>query len=709
MFIKDYIYGKAKAADYQNYSEEERNKGIYPEDIEALKTGKPVKEVLRKYVVNEVNNLVLKLNNAASAYYNGPEEIMSNFEYDKLYDDLLGIESRFGYIRSDSPTRLVGFEVKGSLEKEKHEFAALSLNKTKDPDEIKAWLGDQNGALSWKLDGLTVQLTYDNGTMTKAVTRGNGEIGENVSHNARFFKGIPEKISFKDHLVVRGEALISYEQFDKINNALPTGEEKYKNPRNLASGSVRQLDAKEACRRHIEFKAFELVYAEGLEDKLSKFHDRFEWLQKMGFDIVEYYIVDKSNLFEKMYRMKSRIEDNEFPSDGLVLVYDDIKYGKSLGKTEKYPRYALAFKWEDETAKTTLRNIEWSASRTGLINPVVEFDPVDLEGTIVSRASVHNISYIRAMKLGIGDQISVYKANMIIPQIAENFTKSNALVLPDKCPVCGCQTEIITSDNNDQKVETLHCTNPDCQAKHIGKFTHFVERDRMNIAGMSEATIEKLVDLGIIKEFKDIYHLNEHKDEIVSLEGMGERSFDKLIKAIEKSRKVKLEKLIAALGIPNIGRDAGKKISKALKGSITSFNKKLEEGNFLDIEDMGEISNDCIVSWYKKQKEDQKEGKSEYFNLLVELDIEEAKAEAGAEAKLSGKTFVITGSLSHYKNRNELISVIEGLGGKVSGSVSKKTSYLINNDTESATSKNQKAKELGVKIISEEDFQKLIA
>lgn len=677
--------------------------------------------VVKEQAVEKIDQLIILLNKASEAYYNESREIMSNYEYDKLYDELLSLEVRFDYSPKNSPTNRVGYEVKSKLKKEKHEYVALSLDKTKDREALIDWLNDKFGILSWKLDGLTIQLTYDNGTLTKAVTRGNGEIGENVTHNAKYFKGVPKKINFTGHLVLRGEALITYQQFEKLNNSLPD-EEKYKNARNLASGSVRQLNAKDSARRHIEFKAFELVYAEGepylenhnSESKVAHFIDtyatRFSWLKEQGFDLVEYHVVDKDTILDEIAAFEEKVKTNGFPSDGLVLSYLDVAYGKSLGMTGKFPKHSIAFKWKDEIAETTLRKIEWSASRTGLINPVAIFDPVELEGTTVERASVHNISVMESLQLGEGDTITVYKANMIIPQLADNLTRSNTVEIPKTCPVCDKPTNIKETQKDGQVVKTLYCTNPECQAKHVKKYVHFVERDRMNISGLSDATIEKLVGIGLIREFRDIYHLYEHKDEIILMEGFGEKSFDNLMKAIDDSRSVKLENLIASLGINGVGRDAGKKISKALNGDIDRFNKKLDSGDFSDIDGIGEINNEAIREWYQEEKQNRDNGHSEYFNLLSELKIEKQETgtdDSSQEEVLAGKTFVITGTLELYTNRKALETKIESLGGKVSGSVSKKTSYLINNDTTSGSGKNKKAKELNIPIISENEFRKL--
>ena len=655
--------------------------------------------------IKKMKELGEKLREASRAYYQEDREIMSNVEYDALYDTLSALEKETGIVLADSPTVNVGYEAVEQLPKEEHERPMLSLDKTKEREALREFIGEHPTLLSWKLDGLTIVLTYEKGELIKAVTRGNGIVGEVITNNARVFKNIPLKISFKGRLVLRGEAIITYSDFEKINETIGDADAKYKNPRNLCSGSVRQLNNEITAKRNVRFYAFSLVSAEGVDFRNSR-EVQFRWLNKQGFEVVEYRKVTAETLDEAMDYFAEAVTTNDFPSDGLVALYDDIAYGESLGTTAKFPRNAMAFKWADEMRDTRLLEIEWSPSRTGLINPVAIFEPVELEGTTVSRASVHNISIMKELKLGIGDTIRVYKANMIIPQIAENKTKSNALKIPKICPVCGCKTEIKHSENDGITVKTLYCSNPDCQAKNIGKYVHFVDRDRMNITGLSEATLEKIIDLGIVKEFRDIYHLKEHKDAFISLDGQGEKSFEKLVKAIEKSRNVKLQNLIAALGIPNIGRDAGKKISKAVNGDIEKFNEKLETGTFLDVEDIGEIGSKSISTWYQQQKERNESGQSEYFNLLKELKIQ--KDETEKSDVLKGKIFVITGDLHIYENRKALTEAIESRNGKVSGSISSKTNYLINNDLLSSSSKNKKAKELGIPIISEEEFDAMI-
>jgi DNA ligase (NAD+) len=656
-----------------------------------------------------IKYLVEELGKANQAYYQENREIMSNYEYDKLYDELLALEVETGYTPDNSPTKNVGYQLMSELKKVTHEYPALSLDKTKDANELIKWLGDNEGVLSWKLDGLTVQATYDNGELTIAVTRGNGEIGEDISHNALYFKGLPKKIPYTGHLVVRGEALITYETFEKINQNLEP-DDQYKNPRNLASGSVRQLDSKLAAARGIEFRAFELVNSEMVE--LSAMSQTFEWLMSQGFFVVDYNKVKAEDLLDTIESMEKKITENNFPSDGLVLSIDDIAYGRSLGKTGKFPRHSIAFKWQDDTVETTLREVVWQASRTGLINPVAIFDPVELEGTTVGRATAFNVSTVERLRLAPGSVLSVYKANKIIPNILENVQPAGSVSIPNKCPVCGEKAEIHEKMNKDQLVKTLHCTNPDCAAKNVGKFVHFTKRDAMNITGVSEATIEKLIDVGYIKEFSDFYHLDRFKDNIVTMEGFGEKSYQKIIKSAEKSREVKFENFLYALGIPNVGTGTSKRISKVLKGSIKMFCDRLSEGiGFEDAEDVGDVINESIRVWNERlEKQLEKTGTNEFLNLLHEVKILEIEADEGSETEkiLNNQVFVVTGTLEHFENRKALEKKIEELGGKISGSVSKKTSYLINNDSKSESSKNKKAMELGVPILTEDDFLNLI-
>lgn len=643
-----------------------------------------------------IKELVELLNRASKAYYQEDTEIMSNYEYDKLYDELVQLESEAGIVLAGSPTVNVGYEAVNELPKEEHESPMLSLDKTKSIEALADWIGDNKALLSWKLDGLTIVLTYNNGELQKAVTRGNGEVGEVITNNARVFRNLPLKISFTGELVIRGEAVIGYSDFKKINEKIEALEAKYKNPRNLCSGSVRQLNNEITADRNVKFYAFSLVKADGVKFNNSR-KEQFEWLKEQGFDVVYYKMVTGSTLEDTVLEFEKKITDNDLPSDGLVVIYDDIEYGKSLGSTAKFPRDSIAFKWADEKKETKLSEIEWSASRTGLINPVAIFEPVELEGTTVSRASVHNISILEALELGIGDTIEVYKANMIIPQIAENLTRSNTVEIPNNCPVCGHDT--IIKEVND--IKTLYCTNSDCEAKKIKAFTLFVSRDAMNIDGLSEATLEKFISSGFIKEFADIYKLSEYKAEIIDMKGFGKDSYNNIEKSIEASRNTTLVRVIYSLGIANIGLSNAKVLCKQYDYDLDKIiNADREE--LAQIDGVGGIIADSIVTYFENSDNIEKLNR-----LLTELNIEKPVIDEETQV-LKGKTFVITGSVSRFANRNELKAVIEDKGGKVTGSVTSKTTYLINNDKQSASSKNKKAKELGVEIISEEDFLKMI-
>ncbi len=636
------------------------------------------------------------LNKASKAYYQDDTEIMSNYEYDKLYDELLTLEKETNVVLAGSPSITVGYEAVNELPKEMHERPMLSLDKTKSVDELAEWTKNQESLLSWKLDGLTIVLTYNNGELQKAVTRGNGEVGEVITNNAKVFKNVPLKINYTGELIIRGEAVISYSDFEKINAQIEDVDAKYKNPRNLCSGSVRQLNNEITAKRNVKFFAFSLVKADGVDFKNSR-QEQFEWLKTLGFDVVEYKKVTSETMADTVQWFAKKIVTNDFPSDGLVVVYDDIAYGQSLGMTAKFPRDSIAFKWQDETRITKLVDIEWSPSRTGLINPVAIFEPVELEGTTVSRASVHNISIMRALELGIGDEIEVYKANMIIPQIAENHTRSGVKNIPDTCPVCGQKTEIRKIND----VESLYCTNEECQAKKIKSFTLFVSRDAMNIDGLSEATLEKFIEQGFIKEFADIYEIDRYKDVIVEMDGFGIKSYENLIDSIEKSKNTNLPRVIYSLGILNIGLSNAKVLCKEYDYDVDRLlNVSREE--LAEISGIGEVIADSFVSYFEKQ-----ENKDKFRNLLNHLNIEKIEIDATTQV-LAGKTFVITGSVEHFANRNELKAFIEEKGGKVTGSVTKNTNYLINNDKESTSSKNKKAKELGVEIISEEDFLAMV-
>lgn len=637
-----------------------------------------------------MKELIDILNKAASVYYQGKDEIMSNFEYDRMYDELSALEKESGLVLAGSPTQKVGYEVLSELPKQTHPSPMLSLDKTKQVDELSSWLGGKEGLLSWKMDGLTVVLTYENGELLNAVTRGNGVVGEVITNNAKVFKNLPVNIPFKGRMVLRGEAIITYSEFKKIN-ALLSEEEQYKNPRNLCSGSVRQLNNEITAKRNVELYAFTLVEAEGVDFKNSQ-QNKMEFMKEQGFQTVEYKVVTSKNIYETVEWFSEKVKTNDFPSDGLVLLYDDISYGESLGSTAKFPRNAIAFKWADETAKTKLTEVEWSASRTGLINPVAIFEPVELEGTTVSRASVHNISIVKELKLGIGDTIEVYKANMIIPQIAQNLTKSDSLEIPDKCPVCGEKTSI----HKENDVEVLFCENPDCLAKKIKSISLFVSRDAMNIDGMSEATIEKFISKGFLHELADLFKLNRYKDEIISMDGFGEKSYEKLVKAAETAKITTTAKFIYSLGIANIGLSNAKMVCKAFSNDLEKI-RHASIDELVEIDGVGEIIAESFVKFFANENN----------NHMVDdlLDIVTLEDEENDNANdMEGMNFVITGSVNHFSNRSEVKELIEGRGGKVTGSVTSKTKYLINNDSTSNSSKNKKAKELGVQIITEDEF-----
>ncbi len=645
-----------------------------------------------------IRELIGTLRAAGRAYYQESREIMSNFEYDKLYDELVSLEKETGIVFANSPTQNVGYEVVSALPKERHEKPMLSLNKTKSVEELADWLGGQTGLLSWKMDGLTIVLTYQNGTLVKAVTRGNGEIGEVITANAKAFVNVPLNISYQGELILRGEAIIRYSDFEKINEQIEDIDAKYKNPRNLCSGSVRQLNSEITAQRQVHFYAFSLVKADGIDFKNSR-KEQFEWLKTQGFEVVEYHEVTKETLPETVKMYSEAIAENDTPSDGLVLLYDDIAYGQSLGRTAKFPRDSIAFKWADEIQETKLLYIEWSASRTGLINPVAVFEPVELEGTTVSRASVHNISIMEALELGAGDRITVYKANMIIPQIADNLTRSGVRDIPEACPVCGGQTEV--RQIND--VKSLYCTNPDCQAKKIKSFTLFTSRDALNIAGLSEATLEKFIGVGMIHEYADIFHLDRHQEEIVEMDGFGQKSYDNLIAAAEKASHTTLPRMVYGLGVAGIGLANAKMICRHFKNDFEAMRHATVE-ELVEIDGIGEVLAQAWTAFFS-------DGKNNAIvdHLLAELTFEAGDEESseGADEAFAGMNFVITGSLEHFKNRKELQELIERRGGKVTGSVTSKTNYLINNDVASSSSKNKKARELGVPILSEEEFLKL--
>ena len=642
-----------------------------------------------------IKELVEILNKAAKSYYVDAVEIMPNIEYDKLYDELLELEKETNVVLSNSPTQNVGYEIAGELPKKAHESPMLSLDKTKSVEDLREWLGDNKALLSWKMDGLTVVLTYRDGELVEAVTRGNGTIGEVITNNAKNFQNIPLKIEFKGELILRGEAIIKYSDFKRINDAIEDATAKYKNPRNLCSGSVRQLNPAITKSRMVYCNIFNVVKADGIDFENSK-AKQFEWAKNEGFDVVEYKFTDSKSIADDIAEFESKIESNDIPSDGLVLLLDDIALGERLGSTSKFPRNAIAFKWSDERQVTKLKYIEWSPSRTGLINPVAVFEPVELEGTTVSRASLHNVSIFEDLMLGVGDEISVYKANMIIPQVYENLTKSTTEKIPDTCPACGSHASI--KQDNESKV--LLCTNPDCQIKHIKQYALMASRDALNIDGLSESTLEKFLSKGFIKNDSDIFKLDRYKDEIVNMEGFGKRSYEKLMAALEEAKHTNVARFLYSLGINGIGSANAKMIAKYFDNDI---DKIITAGKdeLLEIEGIGEVLANSIVEFFKDSKN------IENVKSLREILIFEAEESAGSDS-FDGKVFVITGSLEHFTNRNELKELIEKNGGKVSGSVSSKTNFLINNDTASNSSKNKKAKELGVEIISEEDFLKLL-
>ena len=641
-----------------------------------------------------MQELVELLNRAGKAYYQESREIMSNFEYDALYDELKGLEEELGIVLASSPTIHVGYEVLSELPKERHESPMLSLDKTKEVSRLKEFVGNQKAVISWKMDGLTIVLTYRGGTLYKAVTRGNGEIGEVITNNARVFKNIPLHISYKGELILRGEAVIGYRDFERINETIEDVDAKYKNPRNLCSGSVRQLNNEITAKRNVKFYAFTLVKAEGVDFHNSRAY-QLDWLADQGFEVVEHYPVTADELEERVAYFAEKIKENDFPSDGLVLVYDDIAYGQSLGRTAKFPRDSFAFKWADEIKETHLLEIEWSPSRTGLINPVAIFEPVELEGTTVSRASVHNLSIMEELELGIGDTIEVYKANMIIPQIARNLTRSGRIEIPRTCPVCGGETRV--RQMNDAK--SLYCTNPECQAKQIKAFALLTSRDALNVEGLSEATLEKFIARGFIHKYTDIFHLDRYQEEIQSMEGFGEKSYANLIQSIEKARETTLPKVIYSLGIAGVGLANAKLICRESDYDVTKLMNATEE-ELSEIAGVGPVIAKAFTEYFSSE-----EKKQAFLELMQELKIQEEPR--NEEQQFAGMNFVITGSVNHFANRNEVKELIEQRGGKVTGSVTGKTNYLINNDVNSTSSKNKKARELKVPIISEEEFMKL--
>ena len=649
----------------------------------------------REQKIERIEELIEMLNEASRAYYDDASEIMTNYEYDAAYDELLALEEETGYVSDNSPSVNVGFETKTNLPKVTHEKKMLSMNKTKDRDELKEWLGNQNAILSWKLDGITVVLTYENGLLKQAVTRGNGTQGELITANALACANVPRKIPCRNKVIVRGEAVIRYSDFNKINEEIDDADAKYKNPRNLCSGSIRQLDPSITAQRRVSIIMFTLVMAEGVDLKGSR-HYEMEWMKEQGFEVVDYLDVTPETLFDGLDEFDSRVTSFDIPVDGMVLTIEDTVYASTLGATAKYPKDAMAFKWRDQNAETTLREIEWSPSRTGLLNPVAIFDPVELEGTTVSRASVHNINIMEDLELGIGDTLVVYKANMIIPQVSGNLTRSGKLVIPKKCPVCGGDTAIRDEDGT----RTLHCLNPDCLAKHVKKFSLLVSRDALNIEGLSEAGILKLIGAGIIRKYNDIFSIEQHKRDIVLMEGFGEKSFNNLVESINKSRKTKPANLLYALGIPGIGITTANLIARECRNSWDLM-MRLTEEELLQIDGIGNVTSHDYVAYFADY-----EKRTDVENLLMSLDVDETFQLAGT--KLDGKMFVVTGSLEHFPSRKDLKAAIEAEGGRVSSSVSARTDYLITNDTGTGSAKNRAARDLGVEIITEEEIIKML-
>ncbi|MCQ2563527.1 MAG: NAD-dependent DNA ligase LigA [Mogibacterium sp.] len=643
---------------------------------------------------NRIDELVQRLNEASRAYYTDGTEIITNYEYDEMYDELLALEDETGYIRDDSPSINVGFETAAGLPKIVHEKKMLSLNKTKDRDELKAWLGDQEGMLSWKLDGLTVGITYENGRLVQGVTRGNGTEGELITANVMACRNVPKVIPHKGKTIIRGEAVIRYSDFEKINEAIEDADAKYKNPRNLCSGSIRQLDPKVTAERNVMFYAFSLYQCEGVE--FTTRQQKMEWVKSQGFDAVDYVMVDKDNLFDAIDGYEAAITDFDIPSDGLVLTLDDVAYAAALGETAKFPKDSIAFKWRDQQAETVLREIEWSPSRTGLLNPVAIFDPVELEGTTVSRASVHNINIMEDLELGIGDTIQVYKANMIIPQLAGNLTRSGNIEVPAVCPVCGSPTRI----KDEEGTKTLNCTNPDCLAKHVKKFSHFVSRDALNIEGLSESGLLKLIGIGALRSFADLFRLENHKNAIIGMEGFGAKSYDNLTASAARASNTTPARLLYGLGVPGIGVATSNLISRSCRNKWSDI-QSLDEEALTDIDGVGSVMARDYVGFFADE-----DNKAAIDELLGLLTLDESYEAAGTS--LEGKTFVITGSLEHYANRKDLKSEIEAEGGKVAGSVSAKTDYLITNDPNSGSSKNRTARELGVAIITENEIRSML-
>lgn len=650
---------------------------------------------MKENKMERMKELVEKLAEAAYVYEQEDREIMTNREYDALYDELKQLEEETGTILAGSVTQKVGYEIASHLPKVTHSKRMLSLDKTKEVSKLQSFLSQEEGLLSWKLDGLTIVCTYEDGKLASAVTRGNGTVGEEITNNARTFKNLPLTIDEKERLVLRGEAIITYNDFAKINEGISEADGKYKNPRNLCSGSVRQLNPQITAKRNVRFYAFTLV--EGGPDFETK-EEQLNWLSRKGFQTVEYKKVTAANIEEVVEYFAKNIDKQEFASDGLVLTYNNRRYSASLGETAKFPKDSIAFKWKDELVETRLLDIEWNTSRTGLINPVAIFEPVEIEGTTVERASVHNLSILEELKLGIGDQITVYKANMIIPQIAENLTKSNHIKIPEFCPVCGAHTEI----KKDKETKTLICSNSNCKAQRLRAFVHFTTRDAMNIEGLSEATIEKFLERDYLEDFTSLYHLAQYEAEIIEMEGLGKKSFTKLMNSIEKSREVAIANFIYALGIAQVGLGTAKLICKHFNYDLDAMMEASKE-ELTTVDGIGPVIAEEFAKYFSLEA-----NKSMVNHLKKELNFKVETNVIVADSKIANKTFVVTGEVVHFKNRKELQAKIESLGGKVTGSVSKNTDYLINNDSESNSSKNKKAKELGIPILTEEAFLSLI-
>lgn len=634
--------------------------------------------------IEKIKELTDLLNKASDAYYNTGNTIMEDREFDTLVEELRNLEQETGFVMATSPTHKVGYEVKSELQKVTHNHPMLSLAKTKDWNEFIQYFCSKDVIGMLKMDGLTCSLRYINGELVSAETRGNGEIGEDILHNIKTVKTVPQKIPYKDELIVDGEIICTYDDFKPFAS-------EYKNPRNFASGSIRLLDSNECAKRPLTFVAWNII--KGFEDENS-FLKKLYLIEKQGFTVVPW---TSSFDWDAKDFLIEQAKKYGYPIDGLVGRFDDIKYGESLGATSHHSNAAYAFKFGDETYETTLRGVEWNTTRTGIIAPVAIFDEVDLDGALTTRATLHNLSIIEQLELGIGDTITVYRSNMVIPKIDDNLTRSNTLKIPKTCPCCGKPTEVKYTDNS----KVLVCTNPDCAAKKLARFTHFVSRKCMNIDGLSERTLEALISNNLIKNFRDIYHLNEHLDKLYTIDGMGKKSVENLLNSIEKSRDVKLENFIAALGIPNIGLSAAKAISKKFNGSHYDFVQALSSGyDFSQIDDFGEITNKSLHDWWHS-KDPMVELLPMEVNFIVEND-------ASSNASLDGKSFCITGSLTHYVNRDALVKAINDNGGKYVSSVSKKTDYLINNDKTSTSGKNKKAIDLNIPIISEEDFINMI-